>query len=78
MAGLSRREEYKQMLRLLRAARKAAGLSQIQAAEALGETQIFISKVERGERRIDPVELARFAKLYGVEVADLIPRDPVE
>jgi transcriptional regulator with XRE-family HTH domain len=73
MAGLSRRDDYQEMLRLLRKARRAAGFTQIQAAEALGETQVFISKIETGERRIDPIELARFAKLYKVEVASLIP-----
>ena len=27
--------------------------------------QSFVSKVETGERRIDPTELEKFAKLYG-------------
>jgi hypothetical protein len=28
-----------------------------------------VSKVERGERRLDPVELAQFAALYGKPIA---------
>ena len=33
-------------------AREEAGLSQAELAKRLGETQSFISKVERGERRL--------------------------
>jgi transcriptional regulator with XRE-family HTH domain len=57
--------EYKRLLERLRQARLDAGLTQAQVAEKLGVRQTFISKVELGERRIDPVELRRFAELYG-------------
>ena len=56
------------MLERLRAARREAGLTQEAVAELLGTTQAFISKVERGERRIDPVELAEFAAVYEKEL----------
>jgi transcriptional regulator with XRE-family HTH domain len=49
----------------LREARKAAGMTQEKVAEELGRPQSFVSKVETGERRIDPTELKTFAKLYG-------------
>lgn len=75
MAGLSFSDEYSEMLVLLRKARKEAGLTQVEAARAFGKTQSFISKIERGEIRIDPIELQRFAKLYRVEVAALLPRE---
>lgn len=52
------------MVERLRAARLAAGLTQVQVAKALGRTQAFVSKCELGERRIDPVDLAQFARLY--------------
>lgn len=73
MAGLSFGDEYREMLVLLKGARKAAGLTQVQVAQAFGRTQSFISKVEAGEIRIDPIELMRFAELYGVRVTDLLP-----
>ena len=41
------------------------GLSQEKAAAALGARQKYISKVETGERRIDPIELQELADLYG-------------
>lgn len=75
MAGLSFSDEYGEMLVLLRKARKEAGLTQVEAARAFGKTQSFISKIERGEIRIDPIELQRFAKLYRVEVTALLPQE---
>jgi len=53
------------MLERLRQARRDAGMTQAQVAEHLGVRQTFVSKVELGERRIDPVELRRFAEVYG-------------
>jgi transcriptional regulator with XRE-family HTH domain len=61
----SHADDYRRMLDRLREARLAAGLTQTQVAGRLGKPQSFVSKVELGERRIDPVELRRFAELYG-------------
>jgi transcriptional regulator with XRE-family HTH domain len=60
------------MLERLREARKAAGLTQAQVAERLGKQQSYVSKVESGERRIDPVELKRFAVLYGRDTSSFL------
>lgn len=57
--------DYKKMLDKLVQAREEAGLTQVAAAARLGKLQNFVSKVERGERRIDPLELLLFANLYG-------------
>lgn len=57
--------EYQAMVERLRKAREKAGLTQDRVAEELGKPQSFVSKVENGERRIDPVELCYFAALYG-------------
>jgi transcriptional regulator with XRE-family HTH domain len=78
VAGLSFSPEYGEMLRLLRAARKVAGLTQADVARAFGRTQGAISKMEAGEIRIDPIELQRFADLYGVEVTALLPGGKLE
>lgn len=42
-----------------------AGLTQEAVAEELGRPQSYVYKCESGERRVDIVELTRFAKLYG-------------
>jgi transcriptional regulator with XRE-family HTH domain len=60
----TRRPEYRRFLARLRTARKAAGLTQVQAASRLRVPQSFVSKSETGERRVDVVELADFARLY--------------
>lgn len=52
------------MLKRLRQARKQAGLTQVEVAHALKRTQAFVSKCELGERRIDPIDLADFARIY--------------
>lgn len=48
---------YGQLLKLLIATRERVGMTQLQVAEALDETQSFVSKCERGERRLDVAEL---------------------
>ncbi len=56
---------YKFFLQRLREARLDAGLTQVQVARAFRTTQNHISKCERGDRRVDVVELWEFANLYG-------------
>ncbi len=74
--GSARSPRYRRLLEQLKAARKAAGLTQVQVATALGEPQSFVSKCESGERRIDAVELERFAKLYRKQLAFFLPDSP--
>ncbi len=71
--GTRNPSQYEEMLRRLREARKEAGIRQTDVAKALGVTQTFVSKVELGERRIDPTELQEFAALYGKKVTDFLP-----
>jgi transcriptional regulator with XRE-family HTH domain len=61
------------MCRRLREARERSGLTQVEAAKALGQPQNFVSKCETGERRIDPIELTDFAALYGTTLHALVP-----
>ena len=64
--------DYKTFLNRLRQARLAKGLTQVRVAKALGKPQSFVSKIERGERRLDPLELRAVAKLYGISVDRLL------
>jgi transcriptional regulator with XRE-family HTH domain len=57
--------EYRRMLARLRQAREEAGLTQAEVGRRLGVRQTLVSKMELGERRIDPIELVRFAEVYG-------------
>ena len=58
--------EYQVFLKELRDARERSSLTQTQLAEKLGQTQSFISKMERGERRVDIVELRAICAALGV------------
>ncbi len=66
---------YQQFLRQLRAARSDAGLTQGQTAKAFKVPQSWVSKCESGERRVDAVELERFARLYGKPLSFFLPED---
>lgn len=72
MPGPTHRKRYEAFLSQLRAARLNAGLTQIETAQRLGSTQTFVSKCERGERRLDVVDLLDFLEAFGVPPADFI------
>ena len=72
MAQSTHNSDYQLLLTVLKAARKRAGVSQVDLAERLGNTQTFVSKCERGERRIDAVELVEFAEALGVRPLGLL------
>lgn len=57
--------------RLLRNARKDAGLTQEQVASVLGyKQQSDVSRIEKAKRTFDPLELENFAHLYGKSLND--------
>ena len=73
---------YGVLLRVLVDARRGAGLRQTDLAERLGKPQSFVSKIERGERRIDLVEFLIVARAIGTDemalvraVANSLPAD---
>ncbi len=66
--------DYEVFLRLLRRVRAEAGLTQSELAQRLGQTQSFVSKCERGERRLDVVELRWFCDAMGVPLVEFVDR----
>ncbi len=61
------------MLERLRQARIDANLTQEEVARLLDVRQTLVSKMETGERRIDPIELQELADLYKKSVTELLP-----
>jgi len=57
-------KQYQEFLKRFKAARIAAGLTQVEVAKKLKKPQSFVSKCESGERRVDFIELRLFAALY--------------
>jgi transcriptional regulator with XRE-family HTH domain len=70
--------EYRRFLQKLREARMELEMTQEQVAQKLRVEQSWISKVERGVRRLDVVELARFARLYGKPARYFVQGFPAE
>lgn len=64
--------EYAALLRVLRSKRTESGVTQVQLGEKLGMTQSAYSKLERGELRIDVIQLRSISKLIGVTLADFV------
>ncbi|PIP23726.1 MAG: hypothetical protein COX90_02055 [Candidatus Nealsonbacteria bacterium CG_4_10_14_0_2_um_filter_38_17] len=57
-------KEYKRVVDRLKKARDEAKLKQTEVAKKLSRPQSYISKIERGERRIDITELKKIADIY--------------
>ena len=60
--------KYQKLTKKLRTARLDAKLTQVEGGKKLKKPQAYLSKIERGERGVDAVELAEFARLYGKEL----------
>lgn len=65
-------ERYERFRHLLTAARSKAGLTQVQLAEALGRPQSFVSKYERGERRLDVIEFLDIVDVLGIDPHEVL------
>ena len=57
-------KEHRTIVERLQKARKEAGLDQIRVAKKLDKSQSYLSKIESGQRKIDVVQLKKFAKIY--------------
>lgn len=67
-------EQYTRFRRLLIEIRHANQLTQVQVAERLQKPQSFVSKYERGERRLDVVEFLEVAKALEVSPSELLKK----
>ncbi len=66
--------EQKKLLRILRQIRKGKGLRQAELAARLGKPQSFVSNYERGERRLDILELRQICKTVGITLTEFVQR----
>ena len=65
---------YKKFRELMVDARKSAGLTQAELSQRLDRPQSFVSKYERGERRLDVVEFGEVARGLGADPVRLLAR----
>ena len=61
-------KDHKDLIERLKKARREAGIDQVDVAKKLGKSQSYLSKIESGQRKIDVVQLKKFAKLYKKDI----------
>jgi len=64
--------EYFELLLMLRKKRLAAGMSQKELAKRMGVKRSFVGKTERGERRIDLIELQAICRALGIDLTEFV------
>ncbi len=65
-------KEYEKLIDRLIEARKDAGLTQAQVSKILKKPQSYMSKIETCQRRIDVLEVKVLAKIYDVDLGEII------
>lgn len=63
---------HKALIDLLIAQREAANMTQTGLAEALGEYQSFVARLESGERRVDVVEFIEISEILGFDAGSVL------
>jgi transcriptional regulator with XRE-family HTH domain len=67
-------DPYNRLRSFLVKARKGAGMTQAQVADTLHKPQSYVSKYERGERRLDVIELLEVADAMGFDPSSLLKK----
>lgn len=65
-------QEYEVLLRQLRSLRESSGLTQVELADRLEQSQSYVSKVERGDRRLDVIQLRTICHTLGSTLPEFI------
>ena len=72
MARTFASKRHEALVGFLKKKRKDAGLTQVQVAERLDRYQSFVTDYERGQKRIDAVELVLIAEAIGFDPVDAV------
>ena len=64
--------QHEQLAMALTRARRHCGLTQAEAASALGKTQSFLSRIENGTRRLEVIELLRLCEVFAADPCEVI------
>lgn len=62
---------------LLKEERKKAGLTQAKLAKKLRRPQSYVSKYERGDRRLDVIEFLEIARAVGFDPGEVLSKLPL-
>lgn len=67
-------QSYAAFTDLLKEERKSAGLTQAKLAKKLRRPQSYVSKYERGDRRLDVIEFLEIARVIGFDPTTFLSR----
>ena len=67
-------DEYQAVVDLLRELRAESGVTQVELAELLEQSQSFVSKYERGDRRLDVIQLRTVCATLGSSLPEFVKR----
>lgn len=67
-------QRYSTFTSLLRDERKKAGLTQAKLAKRLRQPQSYVSKYERGDRRLDVIEFLEIARAVGFDPGEVLSK----
>lgn len=67
-------KRHKALISILIKARESAGMTQTELANALGQYQSFVARLESGERRVDVIEFLEIARILGIDPKLVIAR----
>lgn len=65
-------EPYREIIRRLIERRKEIGMTQWDLANAYGEDQSFISRIERMQRRLDVYEYTVFCRILRIDPGEIL------
>jgi transcriptional regulator with XRE-family HTH domain len=74
MAASTHHHDYQLFISSLKEARVRANVTQQELADRINNTQTFVSKVERGERRLDLVETIEICEALAISPSAFITR----
>lgn len=69
-----REQRYAAFTSLLRDERKKAGITQAKLAKKLRRPQSYVSKYERGDRRLDVIEFIEIAQGIGFDLHEFLQK----
>ena len=65
-------ERHQRLIALIIEAREKSGMTQTELADALGEYQSFVARLESGQRRLDVIEFIKLAEILDFDANDLM------
>lgn len=72
MANSPSSERYRDLQKLIAEVRRSQDVTQVELAARLGKTQSYVSKIERGELRVDLIDLFEIAEALSVSLEGII------